>query len=120
MNTSSIPNAADGYLVYDGKAIRRRGGLLNLTSMWHAIGRPPNRRPRDWLALPETERFVLHLRNAPPASPEAIIADIAGLSFIRNIDGDFLFVTTHERKRALWAHWHIAFAYAQYLCGDPI
>jgi hypothetical protein len=85
--------------------------------MWHAIGQPPNQLPADWLARPDAQRFVQHLRTAPPATPAATIADIAGLPYIRHIDADLLFVTTQNRKRGLWAHWQIALAYAQYL--DP-
>jgi hypothetical protein len=40
--------------------IRLRGAMLNLTDMWKAAGRPENRRPADWLALDETQRFRAH------------------------------------------------------------
>jgi hypothetical protein len=108
---------ADQSLVYGGKTVRRRGSLLNLTNMWYATGRPSNCSPADWLNQPETQRFILHLRTTLPATPAAMIADIAGLTSIRHIDPDFLLVRTHGRKRGTWAHWQIALNYAQFL--DP-
>ena len=53
----------------------------------------------------------------PPASPETMLRDIAGLPRIRQIDPDFLLVRTHGHDRGLWAYWQIALAYAQAL--DP-
>ena len=44
-------------LSYQGKTIRLRGAMLNLTDMWQAAGRPKHRRPADWLLLEETQRF---------------------------------------------------------------
>jgi hypothetical protein len=108
---------ADQNLVYGGKTIRRRGGLLNLTSMWQATARPPGCIPAAWLNRPETKRFIQHLRTTVPATQAAMIADIAGLTFIRHIDPDFLLVRTYGRKRGTWVHWQIALAYAQFL--DP-
>jgi hypothetical protein len=32
-------------LSWHGSAIRLRGGMLNLTDLWHAADRPDNRRP---------------------------------------------------------------------------
>jgi hypothetical protein len=107
----------DQNLVYGGKTVRRRGGLLNVTNMWYATGRPSESSPAEWLTLPETKRFILHLRTTLPATPAAMIADIAGLTNIRHIDPDFLLVRTHGRKRGTWAHRQIALAYAQFL--DP-
>ncbi len=104
---------ADERLVYDGKPVRRHGNLLNLSTMWQAAGQIPHCRPRDWLATAEAKHLVLHLRKAPPAPPAMMLADIAGLSHLRNIDADFLFASTRGRRRGTWAHWQIALAYAQ-------
>jgi hypothetical protein len=49
---------------YGDHAIRRRGDLLNLTSMWVATGRPPNIKPNDWLRFPETKRLFNQLRKS--------------------------------------------------------
>ena len=38
-------------LSYQGSPIRLRGAMLNLTDMWQAADRPPNRHPADCLAL---------------------------------------------------------------------
>jgi len=116
--TKHEPRAtADQNLVYGGKPIRRRGGLLNLTTMWRATGRLPGCHPAEWLTQPETKRFIRHLRTTVPATHAAMIADIAGLTSIRHIDPDFLLVRTHGRKRGTWAHWQIALTYAKVL--DP-
>jgi hypothetical protein len=47
-------------LSWHGSAIRLRGGMLNLADLWHAAGRPDNRRPSDWLDLEETQRLRTH------------------------------------------------------------
>lgn len=112
---SCAHTGAFDHVVYDGQSICRLGNLLNLTHMWHAMERPQNGHPHAWLKLPETRRLVQHFRDIPPATPTALLADIVGLSNIRHIDADFLLVRTNGRRRGLWAHWQIAFAYAQFL-----
>src|ERR1700761_1839238 len=102
-------------LIYDGEPVCRHGNLLNLRTMWHATGRRPDCHPSAWLTMPETRRFILHLRSTPPATPDVMLRDIVKLRYIRNIDPDFLLVWTGGRRRGTWAHWQIALAYAQYL-----
>ena len=111
------PAVTAGPLSYEGKTVRRHGNFVDLRSMWHAVGRPADQPPSTWLSQPHTQRFIDHLRMTPPATPEAMIADLRSLHPIRRIDPDFLFVTTYGHKRGLWAHWQIALAYAQDL--DP-
>lgn len=115
---SSVDPSAAAPLVYDGTPVHRRGGLLNLLSMWRAAGRPPDRRVGDWLGRPDTQRLLSHLRITQPVAPVAALADIAGLRGIRSIEADLPLLTTrHRRQRCLWAPYQVALAYAQYL--DP-
>jgi hypothetical protein len=48
---------------YGDHPIRRRGDLLNLTSMWVATGRPKNLEPYDWLRFPETKILFDQFRD---------------------------------------------------------
>lgn len=114
-NPHLAAEASPDRLTYNGKTVRRRGELLSLTSMWLAAGHPHDRRPSDWLALPETKRFFLHLRGMLSEPTAMTLVDVAGISGIRRVDADYLLVTTRGRRGGTWGHWELAFGYAQYL-----
>jgi hypothetical protein len=107
--------AADRPLTYAGTLIQWRGEFVNLTTMWCAMERPRNRHPNDWLRLPDTQRFLLHLANQMAEAPTAARIDDAGPSRVRGLGTDDLILTTRGRKRRTWAHWQLAMAYAHYL-----
>jgi hypothetical protein len=115
--TYPLPPADPDALLYGGKTIRRFGCLVSLTSMWHAVGRPPHAQPSAWLARPATRRSVLHHRILPPAPVDELIAHIALLPRVRRIDPDFLFVWTGKPRHGLWTHCQVALTYARDL--DP-
>jgi hypothetical protein len=78
--------------------IRLRGGMLNLTDMWKAAGRPENRRPSDWLPLEETQRFRIHAGTHVTAADDPVAAN-AGPAGICEIDTDGLVAATRPACR---------------------
>jgi hypothetical protein len=56
------PNNQSKSHTYDNHTINQDGDLLNLTQIWIANGRPPNKRPVDWLALASTQYFIERLK----------------------------------------------------------
>ncbi|MBB5696512.1 KilA-N domain-containing protein [Muricoccus pecuniae] len=101
-------------LAYEGHRIRHRGGMLNLTDMWTAAGRPDHRRPSDWLLLEDTNRFrtgALAEQDEAllPQSPDA---DDVGVWVIER---DGLIASRQGSRGSTWAHWQLALSYGQYL-----
>ncbi|MCB4825329.1 KilA-N domain-containing protein [Roseicella aerolata] len=101
-------------LSYQGSPIRFRGAMLNLTDMWQAANRPPNRRPSDWLALEETGRFRTHA-GTHASDADDLFAPNAGLAGICHLDTDGLVATVRGHQGGTWAHWQLALTYARYL-----
>jgi hypothetical protein len=101
-------------LTYEGTPIRLRGGMLNLTDMWKAAGRPENRRPSDWLPLEETQRFRIHAGTHVTEADDPVTAN-AGQPGIWKIDTDGLVAATRGNGGGTWAHWQLALPYARYL-----
>jgi hypothetical protein len=101
-------------LSYQGSPIRLRGAMLNLTDMWQAADRPPNRRPSDWLALEETGRFRTHAGIHHTGATD-LFAPNAGLAGICHLDSDGLVATVRGNQGGTWAHWQLALTYARYL-----
>jgi hypothetical protein len=101
-------------LSYQGSRIRIRGTMLNLTDMWQAADRPPNRRPSDWLALEESQRFRAHAGTHSPDATD-LFAPAAGLAGICHLDSDGLVATIRGNQGGTWAHWQLALTYARYL-----
>ncbi|MGK7871647.1 KilA-N domain-containing protein [Falsiroseomonas sp. E2-1-a20] len=101
-------------LSYQGSRIRLRGAMLNLTDMWQAADRPPNRRPSDWLALEETGRFRTHAGTHASDATD-LFAPNAGLAGICHLDSDGLVATVRGNQGGTWAHWQLALTYARYL-----
>jgi hypothetical protein len=99
-------------LSYQGSRIRLRGAMLNLTDMWQAADRPPNRRPSDWLALEETGRFRTHA-GTHRADATDLFAPNAGLAGICHLDSDGLVATLRGNQGGTWAHWQLALTYAR-------
>ena len=104
-------------LSYQGRPIRLRGTMLNLTDMWRAAGCPEYRRPIHWLVLEETARFRAHAQTHwtepdGPVSPNIIQDDIIRL------DPDGFVATARGRHGGTWAHWQLALAYARYLSPE--
>jgi hypothetical protein len=99
-------------LTYQGSRIRLRGAMLNLTDMWQAANRPPNRRPSDWLALEETARFRTHAGTHHTDATD-LFAPNAGLAGICHLDSDGLVATVRGNQGGTWAHWPLALAYAR-------
>jgi KilA-N domain len=100
-------------LRYQGTPIRLRGAMLNLTDMWQAAGRPENRRPSDWLALEETQRFRAYAGEHWTEAEDPVAN--AGPAGICTIDTDGFVATTRGHQGGTWAHWQLALAYARYL-----
>ncbi|MFC3127221.1 KilA-N domain-containing protein [Pseudoroseomonas globiformis] len=100
-------------LDYQGHSIRRRGAMLNLTDMWKAAGFPSNRRPADWLALEDTQRFRRHAdRHLPDrCGPATVDAPLTGI----DLDTDGLVATVRSPADETWAHWHLALGYGRFL-----
>lgn len=96
-------------LSYEGKVIRRRDEMLNLTDMWRAAGGPAMRRPSFWLRQEQTERFRSFQRS------------LASLEFnvrhdhIKSSVPDPFVAVDRGQGGSTWAHWQLALAYAQYL-----
>lgn len=101
-------------LSYQGKPIRLRGAMLNLTDMWQAAGRPENRRPSDWLLLAETQRFRAYAGSHWTEVTDPVAAN-AGLAGIWHLDSDGFVATVRGNQGGTWAHWQLALAYAKYL-----
>jgi hypothetical protein len=114
-DTPIAAEAPPDRLTYNGRTVRRRGELLNLTSLWFAAGHPQNRRPTDWLALPETKGVFLHLRSMLSEATAMTCIDVAGIPGLKRVDADYLLVTTRGRRGGTWGHWELAISYAQYL-----
>jgi hypothetical protein len=70
-----------GSLSYEGSPVRHRGGMLNLTDMWKAAGRPESRCPTDWLSLDETLRLRAYAGTQPTevSDPVTPNADVVGI-----------------------------------------
>jgi hypothetical protein len=104
-------------LSYQGRPIRLRGTMLNLTDMWRAAGCPEYRRPIHWLVLEETTRFRTHAQThwTDPDGPvsQNIIQDD-----ITRLDPDGFVATARGRHGGTWAHWQLALAYARYLSPE--
>jgi hypothetical protein len=98
-------------LSYQGSRIRLRGAMLNLTDMWQAADRPPNRRPADWLALEETGRFRTHAGTHRTDATD-LFAPRAGLAGICHLDSDGLVATVRGNPGGTWADWPLALDYA--------
>lgn len=101
-------------LDYQGRSIRLRGAMLNLTDLWRAAGGPNNRRPTDWLILDETVRFRAHAHSHWTEANDPA-ADNAVLDGIIQIDTDRYVATRRGRNGGTWAQWQLALAYARYL-----
>jgi hypothetical protein len=86
--------------------------MLNLTDMWQAADRPPNRHPADWLAFEETGRFRTHA-GTHRADATDLFAPAAGLAGICHLDTDGLVATVRGNPGGTWAHWPLALAYAR-------
>ncbi len=104
-------------LSYQGRPIRLRGTMLNLTDMWRAAGCPEYRRPSDWLVLEETARFRAHA-GAHWTEPEELVSDNAILDGIFRLDPDGFVATARGRHGGTWARWQLALAYARYLSPE--
>jgi hypothetical protein len=70
--------------------------LINLTEMWEAAGRRPNRDPRQWRRKEGVE-FVRDLASS------------------LNVPMGHIFSTRRGRGGATWGHWQVSLAYAAYL-----
>ncbi|MGK7871496.1 KilA-N domain-containing protein [Falsiroseomonas sp. E2-1-a20] len=101
-------------LDYQGRLIRLRGAMLNLTDMWQADDRPPNRHPADWLALEESQRFRTHAGTHRNNVSDLFAPDV-GLAGICHLDSDGLVATVRGNPGGTWAHWPLALVYARYL-----
>ncbi|MBL6082791.1 KilA-N domain-containing protein, partial [Belnapia sp. T18] len=138
MTITYTPTSGTGSLCYEGRIIRQRGSMLNLTDMWKAARAPENQRPSDWLALDETGRFrayagaqatgidpgmaentsqdgILAQYGIHPTQLDGATADNAGQDGILDCDSDGLVATLRGRLGGTWAHWQLALAYARYL-----
>ena len=104
-------------LSYQGRPIRLRGTMLNLTDMWRAAGRPENRRPIDWLVLEETARFRAHAQTHWTEPDGPVSQNIIQDDIIR-LDPDGFVATVRGRHGGTWAHWQLALAYARYLSPE--
>jgi hypothetical protein len=105
-------------LTYNGQVVRRHDALLCLSDMWRAAGKPPGRRPRDWLALEETARLRRHLLDDPPGDDEAGPALEAARSGLFEVEADGLVACFRGRRHGpggVWAHWQLALSYARHL-----
>ena len=101
-------------LSYQGRPIRLRGTMLNLTDMWRAAGSPEYRRPFHWLVLEETARFRAHAQAHRTALDEPVSDNLIQDDIIR-LDPDGFVATLRGRHGGTWAHWQLALAYARYL-----
>ncbi|MBK1662816.1 KilA-N domain-containing protein, partial [Paracraurococcus ruber] len=101
-------------LTYQGRPIRLRGTMLNLTDMWRAAGSPEYRRPTSWLILEDTLRFRAHAR-AHWTELDEPAGDNVVHDHIFHLDPDGLVATARGRNGGTWAHWQLALAYARYL-----
>ncbi len=73
---------------------------MNLTHMWKAVDGRKSQKPKYWLRLPHTHRFLESLAKKLNT----------GLSR--------LLKTTRGRYGGTYAHWQIALAYAKYLSPE--
>jgi hypothetical protein len=101
-------------LSWHGSAIRLRGGMLNLADLWHAAGRPDNRRPSDWLALEETQRLRTHAGIHWTEIDDPVVTH-AGPAGVLSLDTDGLVATVRGEQGGTWAHWQLALPYARTL-----
>src|SRR4051812_2228970 len=101
-------------LSYQGKPIRLRGTMLNLTDMWRAAGCPEYRRPVHWLVLEETTQFRAHAQQHLAEPDEPVSQNIIQDDIIR-LDPDGFVATLRGRNGGTWAHWQLALSYARYL-----
>lgn len=104
-------------LSYQGRPIRLRGTMLNLTDMWRAAGCPEYRRPIHWLTLEETTRFRAHAEMHWAELDEPAGQNIIQDDIIR-LDPDGFVATLRGRNGGTWAHWQLALAYARYLSPE--
>ena len=84
-------------LNYKGQKIGVKNDKICLTDFWKAVGRPKNKSAPQWLALPQTINFIIHLESKIGAAHTAI----------EKFD-----------ESGTYAHWQIALAYAKYLSAD--
>ena len=101
-------------LNWNGRAIRLRGGMLNLTDLWRVAGSPDNRRPADWLDLEEAKRLRTHAGIDWTEIDDPVAAQ-AGLAGLLNLDIDGLVATVRGHQGGVWAHWQLALSYARSL-----
>ena len=101
-------------LSYQGRPIRLRGAMLNLTDMWRAAGCPEHRRPTSWLILEDTLRFRAHAQ-AHWTELEEPAGDNVVHDHIIRLDPDGFVATARGRHGGTWAHWQLALTYARYL-----
>jgi KilA domain-containing protein len=104
-------------LSYQGRPIRLRGSMLNLTDMWRAAGCPEHRRPTSWLILEDTLRFRAHAQ-AHWTELEEPAGDNVVHDHIIRLDPDGFVATARGRNGGTWAHWQLALTYARYLSPE--
>jgi len=99
-NSEPKPENRDKGLAFGGVTIRedKDGGMISLTDLWKAAGKPKNQQPAQWLRLPGTERLT-----------EALKKQIVGLS---------LNLIKSRGRLGTFAHWQLALAYAKYLSPE--
>lgn|GEM_PF-916126 len=100
MTDQNVPSTG---LIFNSVAIRDRGEMLSLTDMWRAAGGEDARRPTDWLASADAQRFVSFLA-------ETLNAGDSGIDLVRSTRGG--------RTPGTMAHWQVALAYAKYLSAE--
>ena len=82
---------------YNNIEIQFGDELVNLTNMWKACGSKKSQRPYEWLALPETNRFLESLDNEFKGQKIRLLKTVKG------------------RYGGTYGHYQIALAYAKYL-----
>jgi len=99
-NSEPKPENRDKGLTFGGVTIRedKDCGMISLTDLWKAAGKPKNQQPAQWLRLPGTERLT-----------EALKKQIVGLS---------LNLIKSRGRLGTFAHWQLALAYAKYLSPE--
>src|SRR3954465_2549791 len=104
-------------LSYQGRPIRLRGTMLNLTDMWRAAGCPEHRRPTSWLILEDPLRFRAHAQAHWTELEEPADDNVVHDHIIR-LDPDGFVATARGRNGGTWAHWQLALTYARYLSPE--
>lgn len=107
-------------LEYEGHLIHRRisDGLVNLTDMWKAVGKPMNKNPRDWKRLDKTQELFENLVLTTGKMPILIQSKRGKKIKIRYIISEIpgiIETVKHGRHAATYATSELAIDYAQTL-----